>query len=154
MIAASPVDRPGVHKPVVDTVVQEIDIKTGLVLFDWHALDHVPLSESYKYGSGRAGTCLRPLPHQLDLDRPRRQPDRLDAQHLGDLRDRPHDRPGDLAAGRKALELQVRPGTRTAFQHDAIVHPDGTLTIFDDGAGPPQGPPLTRAGSSALDTRA
>ena len=28
-------------RPLIDSVVQEIDIKTGLVLFEWHALDHV-----------------------------------------------------------------------------------------------------------------
>ena len=28
------------------------------------------------------------------------------------------------------------PGTRFAWQHDARLHPDGTLTIFDDGAAP------------------
>jgi hypothetical protein len=36
-----------VGKSTVDAVVQEIDIKTGLVLFEWHALDHIPLSASY-----------------------------------------------------------------------------------------------------------
>ena len=30
-----------------DSVVQEIDIKTGLVLFQWDSLDHVPLADSY-----------------------------------------------------------------------------------------------------------
>jgi hypothetical protein len=32
---------------VFDSVVQEIDIKTGLVLFQWDSLDHVPLADSY-----------------------------------------------------------------------------------------------------------
>ena len=31
----------------MDSVVQEIDIKTGLVLFEWHALDHVPVTKSF-----------------------------------------------------------------------------------------------------------
>lgn len=33
---------------VIDGVVQEIDVATGRVLFEWHSLDHVPLSESYQ----------------------------------------------------------------------------------------------------------
>jgi hypothetical protein len=33
---------------VWDCVVQEIDIKTGLVLFEWHSLDHVPIGDSYR----------------------------------------------------------------------------------------------------------
>ncbi|MFL5780494.1 MAG: arylsulfotransferase family protein [Thermoleophilaceae bacterium] len=33
---------------VWDCVVQEIDVKTGLVLFEWHSLDHVPITDSYR----------------------------------------------------------------------------------------------------------
>ena len=33
---------------VVDGIVQEIDIETGEVLFEWHSLDHVGLEESYR----------------------------------------------------------------------------------------------------------
>ena len=33
---------------MLDSVVQEIDIPTGLVLFQWDSLDHVPLSASYE----------------------------------------------------------------------------------------------------------
>jgi hypothetical protein len=32
---------------VIEGVVQEIEIATGKVLFEWHSLDHVALSESY-----------------------------------------------------------------------------------------------------------
>src|SRR5262249_37710708 len=32
---------------VLDSVVQEIDIPTGNVLFQWDSLDHVPLQDSY-----------------------------------------------------------------------------------------------------------
>ncbi len=35
------------HAVVFDSVVQEIDIKTGLVLFQWDSLDHVRLADSY-----------------------------------------------------------------------------------------------------------
>ena len=42
------------HAVVFDGVVQEIDIKTGLVLFQWDSLDHVPLADSYtKFRTGR-----------------------------------------------------------------------------------------------------
>src|SRR5699024_3554903 len=33
---------------VVDGVIQEIDIDTGRVLYEWHTLDHLSLEESYK----------------------------------------------------------------------------------------------------------
>ena len=35
------------HQPVVDGVVQEIDIKTGKLLFQWVSADHVPYSDSH-----------------------------------------------------------------------------------------------------------
>ena len=33
---------------MLDSVVQEIDIPTGLVLFQWDSLDHVPLTDTYE----------------------------------------------------------------------------------------------------------
>ena len=33
---------------VYDGIVQEIDVASGRVLFEWHSLDHVPLDESYQ----------------------------------------------------------------------------------------------------------
>ena len=50
----------------MDPVVQEIDIKTGLVLFEWHALDHVPITESF-FKKNALGIRVRPLPPELDL---------------------------------------------------------------------------------------
>jgi outer membrane protein assembly factor BamB len=35
------------HQPVNDGVVQEIDIKTGKLLFQWDSADHVPYSDSH-----------------------------------------------------------------------------------------------------------
>ena len=32
----------------VDGVVQEIDVSSGQVIFEWHSLDHVPLADSYQ----------------------------------------------------------------------------------------------------------
>ena len=32
---------------VNDSIVQEIDVKTGLVMWEWHALGHIPLRDSY-----------------------------------------------------------------------------------------------------------
>ena len=40
---------------MLDSVVQEIDIKTGLVLYQWDSLDHVPLADSYEAMPATAG---------------------------------------------------------------------------------------------------
>ncbi len=48
-----------------DAVVQEIDIPTGLVLFQWDSLDHVPLSYSYSHLPQQRVLAVRLLPRQL-----------------------------------------------------------------------------------------
>jgi hypothetical protein len=35
------------HGAVADTLMQELDLATGLVRREWHSLDHVPLSDAY-----------------------------------------------------------------------------------------------------------
>ena len=47
IIAISRIRWPGIPEPVLDSVIQEIDIRTRLVMFEWHAIDHIPLSESF-----------------------------------------------------------------------------------------------------------
>jgi hypothetical protein len=42
----SAVGGPSAH-PTLDSVVQEVDVATGAVLFEWHSLDHVPVKDSY-----------------------------------------------------------------------------------------------------------
>ena len=43
------------HGVLTDGVIQEIDVKTGLVMWEWHALGHLPLANSYA-SMGRAAT--------------------------------------------------------------------------------------------------
>ncbi len=42
----------GANAVVWDCIVQEVDIKTGQVLWEWHSLGHVPVSASYLAPSG------------------------------------------------------------------------------------------------------
>ena len=98
---------------VQDGVVQEIDIPTGLVLFQWDSLDHVSLSDSHSAGAE-------------DQQRP------YDYFHLNSVQeaadgnlivsgrntwaaydDRPSDRNGHVDARRQALQLQDGP----RYQH-------------------------------------
>ncbi len=60
----------------LDCIVQEIDIKTGRLLWEWHALGHIPLSASYT-GAPSADLGLRLLPHQFDPGTAERQLPRL-----------------------------------------------------------------------------
>lgn len=120
---------------LIDTAVQEIDIKTGLVRWEWHSLDHVGVGESHT-----------PVPTTATP---------WDWFHLNSIDHEPN---GNLLlSGRStwaAYQLQARsgailwrlggtrssfamgPGTETAWQHDARLQPDGTVTMFDDGSNP------------------
>ena len=60
IVGVSPVHYAGMGRPLMDSVIQEIDIKTGLVLFEWHALDHIPISASRSSRRARRGSCTTP----------------------------------------------------------------------------------------------
>ena len=47
---------PGGEGRVIDGVVQEVDIKTGAVLFEWHSLDDVPLDQDNPQTHSGEGT--------------------------------------------------------------------------------------------------
>ena len=79
---------------VVNGIVQELELPTGRVLFEWKSLDHVHSDESLR----RRRTVIRLLPHQLDRARRRRQLSHLGAQHMGHLQDRRRDRQGASGA--------------------------------------------------------
>jgi len=55
---------------VLDSVVQEIDVKTGLVLYQWDSLDHVPLTDTYQPLPPSAGAPFDYFHiNSLDVDR-------------------------------------------------------------------------------------
>ena len=114
-------------------IVQEIDIETGLVLFEWQSLDHVGIDETYVQ------------PHEDHYPG-------IDYFHINSI-DVDHDDNLIISAretsavykidrnsgeviwrlGGKKSDFEMGPGTRFAYQHDARRMPDGTITIFDNG---------------------
>jgi len=151
IFAPSPVHLPGVHKPTVDSVVQEIDIKTGLVLFEWHALDHIPLSASYVTPRS-PGHIFDPY-HGNSIAIDREGNLLVSMRNTSAVYDIDHQTGQVLwTLGGKKSSFRMGAGTSTWGQHDALVQPDGTLTIFDDGAGPPRVHPYSRAIHESIDT--
>ena len=123
---------------VTDSVFQEIDLRTGLVRREWHSLDHVPLERLLQLGDEHQHRmAVRLLPHQLDRPARRRQDADLRPQHLGAVRTEHDHRPGagcaSAASTRTSSSLN---GAATAFQHDATVQANGTISVFDNGAVP------------------
>jgi len=136
IVAVSPVHYPGMGRPLMDAVIQEIDIKTGLVLFEWHALDHIPITESF-FKKGAPGHVYDPYHlNSVSLD--------TDGNLIVSMRNTwavykiDHTTGAVIwTLGSNQNNFRRGSGTQTAFQHDVLVQPGGTFTLFDDGGGPP-----------------
>ncbi|MGH2533183.1 MAG: arylsulfotransferase family protein [Thermomicrobiales bacterium] len=118
----------------LDMVVQELDVATGRVVFEWHCLDHIDLDESYAElpedvnapfdyvhlnavepdGEGHLILCARHTHATYQID-----------HWTGEIRWRLNGKRSDFAMGE---------GTETAYHHDARIHPNGELTLFDNAA--------------------
>ena len=137
ILAVAPVRLHGFRRSIENGIVQEIDVKTGLVLFQWDALDHIPLSDSVKFRGRQAGHVLDPYHlNSVALDRSGNLV--VSSRNTNAVFD------VDRATGHVNWQLGGRGssfrlggGVSTAFQHDAVMQPNGELTIFDDGGGPP-----------------
>ena len=146
--ASSPVQLPD-GEPVIDSVVQEIDIKTGLVLFEWHALDHV--SPNASYARREPGQPFDPYHlNSISLD--------TDGNPIISMRQtsaiyKIDHQTGHVlwTLGGKHSSFHMGPGTITSVQHDAVAQPDGTITVFDDASGPPIVRPQSRGIRVRLD---
>jgi Arylsulfotransferase (ASST) len=120
---------------IVDAAVQEIDIKTGLVRWEWHSLDHVAVSESET--SPPKGTPWDWFHlNSIDLE--------PDGKILISARSTWAAYQLEGGSGRILWRLgglkssfEMGPGTKTAWQHDGRVLANGEVTLYDDGANPP-----------------
>jgi hypothetical protein len=117
---------------VLDGIVQEVDIETGEVLFEWHSLEHVGIDESYSS-----------LPENPEYAHDYFHINSVDVDNDDNLIvssrttwtvykiDR---RSGEVIwrLGGKNSDFKMGPGARFVYQHDARRQPDGTITIFDN----------------------
>lgn len=121
---------------ILDGAIQQIDMRTGLVRWEWHALDHIATSES-------------------KTSPPQHSP--WDWFHINSIDPQPD---GEVfisarstwagyqieggsgrilwRLGGEKSSFQMSPGAETAWQHDGRVLPGGEVTFFDDGANPPE----------------
>jgi hypothetical protein len=123
-------DLSGVGGPVggvvLDGIVQEIDIESGEVLFEWHSLEHIGLEESYyaPYDYFHINSIdVYDEDHLLISAR------RTCAVYKVDRKT------GEVVwrLGGKKSDFKMGAGVRTTLQHDARRNADGTITIFDNG---------------------
>jgi hypothetical protein len=141
----------GSLSPLLDAIVQEVDIHTGLVVWEWHSFGHIPLAQSYATPANSASydafhiNSIQALPGGRVLLSAR------DTSAVYEVR-----RAGSKilwTLGGKASDFRLGRGARFFFQHDATMLPGCRISLFDDSAGPPQKRPYSRGVVLRLDMR-
>ena len=134
-----------------DSVVQEIDIKTGLVMWEWHALGHIALSESnnpapkadypWDYVHINSIDPGPPTPVGQTVGASPDQPSEvlLSSRNTWTLYDVDvHTGAIEWRLGGSHSSFKLGPGVRFYWQHDAELQPGGLISVFDNGSDPPK----------------
>jgi hypothetical protein len=141
----------GTLSPLLDAIVQEVDIATGLVVWEWHSYGHIPLADSYATPANSASydafhiNSIQPLAGGRVLVSARDTSAVYDIERAG----------GRIVwtLGGKSSTFRLGRGARFWFQHDAQMLGNGNVSLFDDEAGPPQQAPSSRGLILRLDTK-
>jgi arylsulfotransferase ASST len=125
----------GGRQAVVGGLIQEIEVPSARVVWEWRSLDHVDVAES-KQGIGPQFDYFHI--NSIDVDSA--------GNFLVSARNtwavyKISRRTGQVQwrLGGKKSDFKMGPGTTFAWQHDARHHGGGdrTISIYDDGAAPP-----------------
>jgi hypothetical protein len=128
---------PGVGR-VTDWVMREIDMATGKVLFEWHALGHVPLRASYTPRPPRGPGHTWDFFHgnSIDPPAPGGRTILVSARNTSAVYgiDRETGAVRWILGGKRdQFGMKRHPSWRFCAQHDARRLPDGSISIFDNG---------------------
>ena len=137
----------------LDGVIQEIDPHTGLVMWEWHSLGHVDVSESY---SKLPGVATNPFDyfHINSLDVDAHGNILISARNTWALYEISA-RTGAITwrLGGKRSTFALGPNVAFAYQHNGLFLANGDVSVFDD-----EGAPTVKAPSRGevikLDTHA
>ena len=154
-----PADLSGIGGPknsyALDSIVQEIDIATGKLLFQWSSLAHVPLSDSKQANAEPARNASKHRP--------------FDYFHINAVSEGPNDtllisarntstiylishRDGHIVwrIGAAGSDFGPEEAVDMHYQHDARLHDGDVLSLFDNG-GIPEEVPFSRPTVLKLD---
>src|SRR4029077_10818881 len=129
---------------MMDAIVQQVDVRTGLVVWEWHAYGHIPLADSYATPQNSIS---------------------YDAYHLNSIQALPGSSQRVLISARdtsavylvdrasqkivwtlggKRSTFKLGAGARFCFQPHAQLLSPLHVSVFDDEGGPPQKAPSAR----------
>jgi hypothetical protein len=139
----------------LDCAIQQVDIHTGLVMWEWHSLDHVAITESYsKPPPPTAAAGVYDYFHINSLDVDPHGNLLISARNTWAL----YSLDGRTGAvlwrlGGKQSSFTLGPSVQFAYQHDARWMHNGEISLFDDEGFPPITPP-SRAEVIKIDPQA
>ncbi len=127
----------GLAGQVMDCAVQEIDLQTGAVRFEWHTITDIAIDESFVDPPADPTASIYDYVHanSIEVDR--------DGTLLVSARNTSTVYKVDRLTGAivwrlggKRSDFRMGDGAGFSWQHDVRRQADGTLTIFDDSASP------------------
>ena len=122
---------------VADTLAQEIDLRTGLVRYEWHSLDHVALDDSYMSAAQAVPRSPWDFFHINAIEAQQSGNLLIDSRNTWAAYEVDgHNGQVIWQLGGKHSSFVMGPGASPAWQHDAREEPDGTITFFDNGGTP------------------
>jgi hypothetical protein len=126
------------HGILLDSVIEEVDIKTGLVMWEWHALGHIPLSDSLNHVS--SGEYPWDYVHINSISPGSSGDVLLSSRNTWTLYDvNMHTGAYNWLFGDGGHStLKLGPGVRFYWQHDAEFQPGGLISVFDNASDPPK----------------
>jgi hypothetical protein len=122
---------------VVDSVIQEVDIATGLVTFEWHSLGKIPITDTFSKPMSRRAPFDYAHANSVNLDTDGNL--LLSARNTWTAYKIDHDTGRILwRLGGKHSSFKLPNAARFAWQHNVLRRAsDGAITVFDNSAFPP-----------------
>jgi hypothetical protein len=113
-----------------DWIIQEIDIATNKVIWQWQALGHIPLTWSYAhYAPGQRYDYF----HLNSIQQLKNGHIVISARNMFAVYEiDKHTGKTIWEVGGKHSTFSMGSGTSFSWQHHATLHHNGTLTVFDD----------------------
>lgn len=118
---------------VQDFAIQEVDVKTGRLLFFWDALDHIPLGDSYE--SASSGN-IWDVYHLNSIGLTDNIDDIIVSSRSTWTIYRINKPTGNIMwqLGGKNSDFTIGSGAEFSWQHDARFLPDNVVSLFDDNS--------------------
>jgi hypothetical protein len=120
-----------------DCVIQELDIRTGKVLWEWHSLGHIPVSASYR---GKPSSRTYQYLHLNSIQQLPNGTLLVSARNTWAVYDISKQTGNILwSVGGKTSSLKLTRAAQFEWQHDARLN-GNNLTVFDDASSPKEEP--------------